>query len=98
MKRDEALRTLKGVETDLRAKGVVHAAIFGSVARGDDGPHSDIDIMLEFDPAARVGVWGYVGVVREIQNLFPHRVDVSDKAGLKPDIQRNAERDAVYAF
>jgi uncharacterized protein len=38
---------------DLRAHGVARAALFGSVARGDDRPDSDIDIMIELDPAAR---------------------------------------------
>ena len=46
MKRDEIIQKLKEREADLRAQGVTHAALFGSIARGDDRPDSDIDIMI----------------------------------------------------
>ena len=45
----------------LRARGVTHAALFGSRARGDAREDSDTDIMIEIDPEARIGVWDYVG-------------------------------------
>ncbi|MDO9295140.1 nucleotidyltransferase family protein, partial [Bradyrhizobium sp.] len=51
MTRDEIIEKLKERETDLRAQGVAHAALFGSVARGDDNPDSDIDILVDLDPA-----------------------------------------------
>ena len=50
MKRDEILLRLKGAEASLREQGVAHAALFGSVARGDDGADSDVDIMVEIAP------------------------------------------------
>jgi hypothetical protein len=46
----------------LRARGVTHAALFGSRARGDAREDSDTDIMIEIDPEARIGVWDYVGI------------------------------------
>ncbi len=42
MRRDEIIEKLKEREADLRAQGVAHAALFGSIARGDDRPDSDI--------------------------------------------------------
>jgi predicted nucleotidyltransferase len=50
----EALETLRRSEKALRARGVRRAALFGSVARGENGPGSDIDIMVEIDPEARI--------------------------------------------
>ena len=50
MTRNEALATLRHRESDLRARGVRRAAVFGSVARGDNRPDSDLDIMVEIDP------------------------------------------------
>jgi predicted nucleotidyltransferase len=50
MNRDEVIRRLKEREPDLRARGVVHAALFGSVARGEERPDSDIDIMVKIAP------------------------------------------------
>ena len=98
MTRDKVLQQLKDAEPSLRARGVAHAALFGSLARGEEGPDSDIDIVVEFDPAMSVGVWGYVGVVQLIQGLFAKRVDVIDRDGLKPSMKPGVTADALYAF
>jgi predicted nucleotidyltransferase len=98
MKRDEVLRKLKEAEADLRAQGVAHAALFGSVARGEDRPDSDIDIMIEIAPDSRMDLFRYVGIVQYVEELFPVPVDVANREGLKPFVRPSAERDAVYAF
>jgi predicted nucleotidyltransferase len=98
MKRDEIIEKLKACEADLRARGVVHAALFGSRARGDNHPDSDIDIMVEIAPDFPMDVFQYVGVVHAIEDLFPLRVDVSNRIAQKSHVRPNAERDAVYAF
>ena len=98
MKRDDILGKLKACEAELRARGVAHAALFGSVARGDDRPDSDIDIMVEIAPDARIGLFQYAGIVHYLEDLFPARVDVANREGLKPLVRPSAERDAIYAF
>jgi predicted nucleotidyltransferase len=98
MKRDDILERLKGCEAELRARGVAHAALFGSVARGDDRPDSDIDIMVEIAPDARMDVFRYIGIVHMIEDLFPAGVDVSNRDAQKPHVRPSAERDAIYAF
>jgi hypothetical protein len=95
---DDALATLRRNESALRARGVAHAALFGSVARGDNRPDSDIDILVEFDPAARVTVFDYAGIKAYIAELFAQPVDVIDREALKPHLRRPSARDAVYAF
>jgi len=55
MDRDEIVAKLKAHEADLKAQGVAHAALFGSRARGDYRPESDIDILVELAPA-RLGI------------------------------------------
>ncbi len=82
----------------MRARGVSHAALFGSRARGDNRPDSDIDIMVEFDPAASVTLFGYVGLKAYIAELFDGPVDVVNRDGLKPYIRPAALADTVYAF
>ena len=80
------------------ARGVRHAALFGSRARGDNRPDSDIDIMIEIDPEAQVGVWGYVGLKTYIATLFNGPVDVVDRDALKPHIAPAATAGLIYAF
>ena len=53
MDREDILARLRANEEALRARGVTHAALFGSRARGDGRPGSDTDIMIDIDPNAK---------------------------------------------
>jgi predicted nucleotidyltransferase len=77
---------------------VAHAALFGSRARGDQRPESDTDIMIEFDPTARITVFDYAGLKDYIAELFDGRVDVVNRDGLKAYARPAAITDAIYAF
>ena len=98
MNRDEIITRLRENEAALRQRGVAHAALFGSRARGDQRAESDTDIMIEFDPAARITVFDYAGLKDYIANLFDGRVDVVNRDGLKPYVKPTATADAIYAF
>ena len=98
MNRDEIITRLRENEAALRQRGVAHAALFGSRARGDQRDESDTDIMIEFDPAARITVFDYAGLKDYIANLFEGRVDVVNREGLKPYLKPAATADAIYAF
>jgi hypothetical protein len=93
-----AIAVLRENRDRLRRLGVSHAALFGSVVRGEGRPGSDLDVMVEIDPEAPIGVYEYVGIVQFLESLFPVRVDVSNRRALKPHVRETAERDAVYAF
>lgn len=82
----------------MRAWGVTHAALFGSRARGDARADSDTDIMIEIDPEAYIGVWGYAGLKDYIASLFDGPVDVVNREGLKPYVRPAATTEAIYAF
>lgn len=97
MKREDALDILRRAEADLRARGVRHAALFGSVARAEARPDSDLDIMIEVDPDASISVYDYVGLKDYIAGLFNGPVDVVSRDSLKPHV-RAAVADAIYAF
>jgi len=94
----KALETLRRSEQALRDRGVTHAALFGSVARGDNRSNSDIDIMIEIDPNARMTVFEYVDLKDYIAGLFEEPVDVVNREGLKPYVRPVATSDAIYAF
>lgn len=98
MNGQEIIAKLRENEAALRARGVTHAALFGSRARGDARPDSDTDIMIEIDPEAPVGVYEYVGIKEYIASLFDGPVDVVDREGLKTYVRPAATTGAIYAF
>lgn len=98
MSRDEIITRLRENETALRKRGVVHAALFGSRARGDHTPQSDTDIMIELNPEATITIFDYAGLKQYIADLFDGHVDVVNREGLKPHVKPAATTDAIYAF
>jgi uncharacterized protein len=98
MNRQEILDRLRQNEHALRERGVTHAALFGSRVRGDNRPGSDIDLLIDIDPAAVQDIYAYVGLKNYIAELFSDPVDVVTREALKPYVRPLAETDAVYAF
>lgn len=98
MTRDDVLTVLRQHRAELEAQGVTHAALFGSLARGEQGPDSDIDIMVEIDPTRPISLWDMSGICLSIQGLFEYACDVVDRRALKDRVRPSAERDALYAF
>ena len=98
MNSHDALETLRRSEPALRARGVRRAAVFGSVARGENRPDSDLDIMVEIDPEAHLTVFDYAGLKEYIAELFDGPVDVVDRDSLKAHVRPGATNDALYAF
>jgi predicted nucleotidyltransferase len=98
MNREEIIARLKEHEAALRTRGVAHAALFGSRARGDQRPGSDTDIMIEFDPSAKITAFDYANLKGYIAELFDGHVDVVNREGLKPYLKPAATADAIYAF
>ena len=98
MTRQEAIEILRRNQDALRGRGIQHAALFGSVARGEAGSASDVDVLIELDPAMKLDLFAYAGLKRFVADLFGGRVDVVNKAALKPYLRRPVASDAVYAF
>jgi uncharacterized protein len=82
-----------------RRYGVKELSVFGSAARGDMQPDSDIDILVDFEPGARIGLVRFASLSEELQSLLGRRVDLVTKAGLKPRVRPYVLREArlVYA-
>ena len=98
MNRSDIITVLRAHEAALKARGVAHAALFGSIGRNEQRLDSDIDIMIELDPDSRVTVFDYVDIKEYIAGLFQEPVDVVNRDGLKPSVRPRAAADAIYAF
>lgn len=90
--RERVIVTLRAHRAELHGRGVRHAALFGSIARGEGKRTSDIDILIELDPQARVGLFEYVGITQYLADLFPVRVDVANHSSLKPLVRPTIKR------
>ena len=98
MNRQDILDRLRKNERALRERGVMHAALFGSAARGEQRQNSDIDILVDLDPDIVVTIFDYAGVKEYISGMFDAPVDVVSREGLKPQVRPRATADAIYAF
>ncbi len=74
-------------------------ALFGSVLRDDFGPESDIDVLVEFEPQARLGLMAYAGIQNELSELLQRPVDLVTRDGLKPLIKQDVldSVEVIYA-
>ena len=64
-------------------------SLFGSILREDFGPDSDVDVLVEFEPEARVGFMALGRMKRELADLLGRHVDLVPRDGLKPLIRDN---------
>lgn len=74
-------------------------ALFGSALRGEMRPQSDIDILVEFQPEARIGLVKFESLAQELESLLGRRIDLVTKHGLKPWIRPQVLKEArlIYA-
>jgi uncharacterized protein len=93
---DPIVATLRAHAEDLRRRGIAHASVVGSAARGDDRPDSDIDILVELVP--EVGILAFSEMRLHLSDLLGRRVDLATPGGLQPFARPSALRDAVRVF
>jgi predicted nucleotidyltransferase len=101
MTRDEVISALKAHEPELRLRGVSRAGVFGSLARDEAGPTSDIDVLIRFEPEAPITLWDYASLKRRVARILGVRrgaIDVIDLDAMNSRVRPSAERDAIYAF
>jgi predicted nucleotidyltransferase len=97
MNRDLALEILRRVRSALEARGIRHAGVFGSVARNEAAPTSDVDVVVT--PGRRMDVIDLGGVQTLLERAFDgFAVDVVVAPVRKPDLAKAIERDKADAF
>jgi predicted nucleotidyltransferase len=73
--------------------GISRMAVFGSVARGDETPESDVDLLVEF--SRPVGI-EFIDLGNALEKVLDRRVDVVSRRGIKDKYFKEIERDIVY--
>lgn len=98
MDRDEVLRILREHELELKTAGIMHLRLFGSVARGDQRPDSDVDLMAEFEQEKILSLLELARMKIKMEELLGREVDFIEQYALKPRIRARAEAEAINAF
>lgn len=94
MERDQAVKILSENLGEIQARfGVKSLALFGSVARGEGGTESDLDILVTFSRTP--GLFGFLDLKSFLEGLFRRPVDLVTEKALKSQLRERILREAV---
>jgi len=88
----------QAIEAFCRKHHIRRLSLFGSAARGDFGPESDVDVLVEFQAEARVGFLEFSRMQRELTEIFHRPVDLVPRTGLKPAIREQILKEEVVLY
>ena len=95
MTRDQVVEALKREEAAIRRYGATSLYLFGSAARDELGPESDIDVFIEYDQAAKFTLLTLAGLQRYLGERLHREVDVCTRKGLHPRLRSEIERSSI---
>ncbi|WP_051960209.1 nucleotidyltransferase family protein [Devosia riboflavina] len=96
--RDELLTSLRRLRPDLERDGVTHMSLFGSRARGDHRPDSDIDLMIEVNDDQPFSMLKVVGIGHIVEDSIGLPANIFMKRSLDDKFVREAQPDLVRIF
>jgi uncharacterized protein len=94
----ETVKTVRQHKDELCGRHVAHLWIFGSIARGEERDNSDIDIVVELDPKAKVSLTSFARLQLDLSDLLGRRVDLATWKSLREHVVDDVKRDAVMVF
>jgi predicted nucleotidyltransferase len=98
MRRDEIIARLKDAEPALRARGAAALYLFGSHARDEARPGSDVDVFIDKDASRKFGFDEYMDIYLRLQERLGENVDYGTREGLHPVLRPEIEREAIRVF
>ncbi len=98
MDRQEAIDRIKAHEPELRAAGLTALALFGSTARNEQGADSDVDLMCDLDKKRPLSLLDFIGIQLQLEDITERKVDLVERAFMRPRIARAAAQDMVAIF
>ena len=97
MDRDGVIKTLSQNRRLLEVYGVKSIRLFGSIARGEGGPRSDVDLLVEFEPSAHIGLFEFSRLRQELSRLLGCDVDLATPEALHKGMKEDILREAIRA-
>jgi predicted nucleotidyltransferase len=97
MDRSHVITTLRAHEADLHRVGVARLYLFGSVARQEAGPDSDVDLFFDTDNP-RFSLIELVDVQERVSDILGAETDVMTRSSLHPMLRQRIEAEAVRVF
>ncbi|HLX44586.1 MAG TPA: nucleotidyltransferase family protein [Bryobacteraceae bacterium] len=98
MTKEQVIATLREHEPELKAAGIIRLAVFGSVARGDNSPGSDVDLLAEFDQTKHYTLLSLGRLETRLADLLGAKVDLSSPEWMKETVRIQALQEAIPAF
>ena len=98
MDKEHVIAKLRAHERQLKEAGIVRLSLFGSTARGEAGPDSDVDLLAAFNETRRLTLLDVVGLELQLSDLLGCPVDLAEEGKLKPRVQKSVEAEVVRAF
>ena len=93
---EKLISILKDYKKELKKRyGVKEIGVFGSFVRGEDKKKSDLDILVEFEEEAKIGLLKFVNMENYLSELLGVKVDLVEKSVLKPRIGKHILKEAV---
>ena len=81
-----------------KTQPVLKAWLFGSFARGEEKPDSDVDLLVMFDHSTPIGLFAYARMHRELEERLGRKVDLVEDGQLMPFAQPSAEKDKILIY
>jgi uncharacterized protein len=102
MDRDAVIAALRAHESELKASGAVSLSVFGSVARGEERPESDVDVVVRLTEDASRDGFAWFGrldaLTHRLQGILGRPVDVITEPVRRDRLRRAIEKDQARAF
>jgi predicted nucleotidyltransferase len=98
MKKVEAVRKLQDHADAIKALGATSLYLFGSTARNEAAPASDLDLFVDYDPKSKFNAFDLVDIKLFLESKLGLSVDVTTRDSLHPMLRADIERSAVRVF
>lgn len=97
MNKSEVIKKLASFEDELKKFSVKDLYLFGSYAREEAGEQSDLDILVEFEAEAQIGLFEFARLRRQLSELLGREVDLVTPDAIRPEMKDQILLEAVHA-